>query len=214
MLAADRPLAPCGARACAPGISTRIDGQVQGSNSMTAGLAGRYASALFELAWDKGQLAQVGASLAKLGQALSASADMRAMTASPLVTRGQGEHAILALADDLGVDPLTHNFLGVAARARRLGALPAIIAAFRARAAAERGETTAEVTSAHPLDDEQVETLKRTLALKLRRDVDVQLRVDPSLLGGLIVKVGSRLIDSSIKSKLAAVGAAMMKGQD
>ena len=187
---------------------------MQGSNGMAAGLAGRYASALFELARDKEQLTQVGASLAKLAQALATSADMRAMTASPLVTRGEGEKAILGLADGLEVDPLTRNFLGVAARGRRLGALPAIIAAFRARAAAERGETTAEVTSAHPLDDEQVETLKRTLATKLRREVDVQLSVDPSLLGGLIVKVGSRLIDSSIKSKLAAVGAAMMKGQD
>lgn len=187
---------------------------MQGSGGMTAGLAGRYALALFELAQAKGRLSEVGESLARLGQALGESADLRAMTASPLVTRGQGEHAILALADDLGLDPITHNFLGVVARGRRMGALPAIIAAFRARAASERGETTAEVTSAHPLSDEQVETLKRTLALRLRRSVDVQLKVDPAILGGLIVKVGSRLIDSSIQSKLAAVGAAMMKGSD
>ncbi len=187
---------------------------MQGSSGMTAGLAGRYASALFELAHDRGQLAQVGESLARLGRALGESADMRAMTSSPMVTRGQGERGVLGLADAMGVDPITRNFLGVAARGRRLGSLPAIIAAFRARAAAERGETTAEVTSAHPLNEEQVATLKATLTAKLRRDVDVVLRVDPEILGGLIVKVGSRLIDSSIKSKLAAVGAAMMKGSD
>jgi F-type H+-transporting ATPase subunit delta len=187
---------------------------VQGSGGMTAGLAGRYAGALFELAREKGELAQVGDSLARLAQALDESADMRAMTVSPLIPRAQGERAILALSDDLGLDRSTHNFLGVVARARRMGSLPAIIAAFRARAAAERGEATAQVTSAHPLSDEQVETLKQTLATKLRRSVDVQLRVDPAILGGLIVKVGSRLIDSSIKSKLAAVGAAMMKGSD
>ncbi len=187
---------------------------MQGSSGMTAGLAGRYASALFELARDKGELTAVGESLARLGRALGESADMRAMTNSPMVTRIEGERAMLGLADALGVDPITRNFLGLAARARRLASLPAIIAAFRARAAAERGETTAEVTSAHVLTPEQVATLKATLAANLRRDVDVQLRVDPSLLGGLIVKVGSRLIDSSIKSKLAAVGAAMMKGSD
>ena len=187
---------------------------MQGSSGMTAGLAGRYATALFALAQDKGELAAVGESLARLGQALDASAEMRAMTISPLVPRAQGERALLALADDLGLDKLTHDFLGVVARGRRMGSLPAIIAAFRARAAAERGETTAQVTSAHPLTPEQVETLKRTLAAKLQRDVDVVLKVDPGILGGLIVRVGSRLIDSSIQSKLAAVGAAMMKGPE
>ena len=97
---------------------------MQGSSGMTAGLAGRYAAALFALAHDKGQLAAVGASLAKLGAALDASAEMRAMTVSPLVPRAEGERALLALADGLGLDRLTHDFLGVVARGRRMGSLP------------------------------------------------------------------------------------------
>ena len=178
-------------------------------SSITAGLAGRYATALFGLAQDEGKLAEVSASLDRLAQAIVESADLARLTTSPLVSRAEAERGVLAAADAMGLDPLTRNFTGVLARARRLAALPAIVRAFRALAADARGATTAEVTSARPLSPEQVAALTATLTRKLRRDVAIDLRVDPEILGGLVVRVGSRLIDSSLRTKLAAVGAAM-----
>lgn len=178
-------------------------------SSITAGLAGRYATALFGLATDEGRLAEVSASLERLARALADSDDLRLLTTSPLISRPDAERGALAAADALGLDATTKNFMGVLARARRLAALPAIVRAFRALAADARGATTAEVTSARPLTAAQAEKLTATLTRKLRRDVAVELRVDPGILGGLIVRVGSRLIDSSLRTKLAAVGAAM-----
>jgi len=178
-------------------------------SGITAGLSGRYASALFEIARDGRAMDVVGASLATLEQAMAESADLRTLTTSPLIARGAAVRAIMATADDLGLDATVRNFLGLLARNRRLASLPAIIRAYRQMAADQRGETTAEVTSARALSAEQVERLRDTLKLKLRREVALDLRVDPAILGGLVVKVGSRLIDSSIRTKLAAVGAAM-----
>lgn len=154
----------------------------------------------------------VGASLVTLEQAMAESGDLRTLTTSPLIARRDAVRAIMATAHDLGLDRTVRNFLGLLARNRRLASLPTIIRAYRAMAADARGETTAEVTSARELSAEQVERLRDTLKSKLRREVALDLRVDPAILGGLVVKVGSRLIDSSIRTKLAAVGAAM-KGQ-
>lgn len=176
------------------------------------GLAGRYAQALFDLARDGAQVDAVAASLDTLRTALAENADFRTLTTSPVVSRADAERAMLATADGLALDPVTRSFTGVLARARRLAALPAIIAQYRRLAAAERGETTATVTSARPLEPDQVDALRDTLRRKLRREVEIVLTVDPAILGGLVVRVGSRLIDSSIRTKLAAVGAAM-RGQ-
>jgi F-type H+-transporting ATPase subunit delta len=109
----------------------------------------------------------------------------------------------------LGVDPITANFLGVLADNGRLGELKAMIKAFRSLAAKHRGETTAEVTSARPLDDDQVVKLKANLKARLGRDVAVEARVDPEILGGLIVRLGSQMIDSSIRTKLNTLANAM-----
>ena len=116
---------------------------------------------------------------------------------------------MLATADELGVDQTTKNFLGVLAENRRLAQLPAIIRAFRTLAAAHRGETTAEVTSAHPLSDAQVIELKQQLRTRVGREVSVDLTVDPALLGGLVVRIGSQRIDSSIRTRLNALASAM-----
>ncbi len=178
-------------------------------SGITAGLSGRYASALFEIARDGRAMDVVGASLATLERAMAESADLRTLTTSPLIVRAAAVKAIMATADDLGLDTTVRNFLGLLARNRRLASLPAIIRAYRQMSADQRGETTAEVTSARALSAEQVERLRDTLKLKLRREVALDLRVDAAILGGLVVKVGSRLIDSSIRTKLAAVGAAM-----
>jgi F-type H+-transporting ATPase subunit delta len=109
----------------------------------------------------------------------------------------------------IDVDDTTNKFLGVLADNRRLPQLPAVIRAFRDLAARHRGETTAEVTSAHPLSDDQVDALKQQLRTRIGTDVSVDLSVDPALLGGLVVKIGSQMIDSSIRTRLNTLAHAM-----
>ncbi len=180
----------------------------QGS-SIQAGLGGRYASALFDLAVEARAVDRVEESLTAVRDALAASDDFRTLMASPVIARGQAVKAVLAAADALGLDPTTRSFLGVLAENRRLSALPKIIRAFRAMAAQHRGETTAEVTSAHPLSAEQVDELKQQLRRRVGRDVTVDLSVDPQILGGLVVRIGSQMIDSSIRTRLNALASAM-----
>jgi len=182
---------------------------VEISGGIQASLGGRYALALFELARDAKNVDGVERSLAAVRDALAQSADFRALTASPVVSRGNAGKAVLAAADRLGLDPITRNFLGVLAQNRRLGQLPAIMRAFRQLASRFRGETSAEVTSAHPLSDNQVIELKQQLRQRVGRDVSVDLDVDPSLLGGLVVRIGSQMIDSSIRTRLNALASAM-----
>ena len=182
---------------------------MENSGGIQASLAGRYATALFELARDERQLEAVGASLATLRQALRDSDDFRELTTSPLISREQAVKAIQATSDAMRLDPITSNFLGVLAQNRRLGQLGNVIRAFNMLAANHRGETTAEVTSAHPLTDDQVSALKTNLKTRLGRDVAVDLSVDPSILGGLVVKVGSQMIDGSIRTKLNSLAHAM-----
>jgi F-type H+-transporting ATPase subunit delta len=179
------------------------------SGGIVTGLAGRYATALFELARDQKQIDTVSQSLDRLRAALTQSPEFAALVSSPLIGRDEATRAALATADSLGVDPMTRNFLGVLAKGRRLGILGNVIRDFGKLAAHARGETTAEVTSAHPLNDDQVTALKAKLRASLGRDVAVDLRVDPSILGGLVVRVGSRMIDSSIKTKLDNLALAM-----
>lgn len=173
------------------------------------GLAGRYATALFELARDAKQLDTVGASLATLRGALAESDDLRALVASPVVSRDDAAKVATAVSTTLKLDSLTTRFLGVLAANRRLGQLPATIRAFNQLAAHHRGELTAEVVSAHPLAADQVEALKARLRDQLRAEVAVDLHVDPAILGGLIVKVGSRQVDGSIRTKLNMLAHAM-----
>jgi F-type H+-transporting ATPase subunit delta len=183
--------------------------RVENSGGIQASLSGRYATALFEIARDANTLPQVEASLAAVRQALTDSAEFRLLVNSPVVTRSEAARAVAATAGALQLDATTTNFLGVLAQNRRLKELPAMIRAFRQLAAHHRGETTAEVVSAHPLDASQVDALKQQLRTRLGRDVTVDLSVDPSLLGGLVVKIGSQMIDSSIKTRLNSLAHAM-----
>jgi len=182
---------------------------VENSGGIQASLAGRYATALFELARDERQLEAVGASLATLRQTLRDSEDFRSLTSSPLISRDQATGAVAATAEAMRLDPITAKFVGVLAQNRRLGQLEAVIRAFNQLAARHRGETTAEVTSAHPLSDDQVAALKTNLKSRIGRDVSVDLNVDPAILGGLVVKVGSQMIDGSIRTKLNTLAHAM-----
>lgn len=182
---------------------------MENSGGIQASLSGRYATALFTLARDAKTLPQVEASLATVRAALDESAEFKALTASPLIGRKDAAKAVAATAAALGLDGTTTSFLGVLAENRRLGQLGAIIRAFRQLAAQHRGETTAEVVSAHPLDDGQVDALKQQLRTRTGRDVAIDLSVDPSLLGGLVVKIGSQMIDSSIRTRLNSLAHAM-----
>jgi F-type H+-transporting ATPase subunit delta len=182
---------------------------VEISGGIQASLAGRYATALFELARDERQLEAVGTSLTALRQALRDSDDLRALTTSPLVGREEALNAVRAAASAMNLDPITSNFLGVLAQNRRLGQLPNVIRFFNLLAAFHRGETTAEVTSAHPLSDDQVAALRANLKDRVGRDVAVDLTVDPAILGGLVVKIGSQQIDGSIRTKLNTLAQAM-----
>ncbi|MFC7537536.1 F0F1 ATP synthase subunit delta [Sphingomonas sp. GCM10030256] len=179
------------------------------SGGIRASLAGRYASALFDLARDERQIDSVSRSLDTLKSALAESADLKALTTSPLVGRDSAAKGMAATAGSLGLDQTTANFLGVLARNGRLRQLPDIVRLFGRLAAEHRGETTAEVTSARPLDDEQVAALKAQLRTRVGRDVTLDARVDPSILGGIVVRLGSQMIDASIRTKLNTLATAM-----
>ena len=179
------------------------------SGGIQASLSGRYATALFELARDENKLDVVGTNLRTLKQALADSDDLKRLVTSPLVGREDAGKAIAATAGALKLDALTTNFLGVLAGNRRLGALNAIVRDFATLSARHRGETTAEIVSAHPLDDGQMASLKTRLKSMVGSEVNVEASVDPSILGGLIVRLGSRQIDGSIRTKLNALATAM-----
>jgi F-type H+-transporting ATPase subunit delta len=187
------------------GASTRVEI----SSGIQASLAGRYAIALFELARDEKQIDEVAASLARLRQAVTESADLRELISSPLIGRDDQARAIGAVVGSLGLDRLTGNFVGVLAQNRRLSQIPSVIRNFNLLAARHRGEITAEVTSARPLDDDQVGQIKQQLRTRMGRDIAVELNVDPAILGGLVVKIGSQMIDSSIRTKLNTLAHAM-----
>jgi F-type H+-transporting ATPase subunit delta len=182
---------------------------VETSGGIRASLAGRYASALFDLARDQRQIETVDKSLDTLSQALLDSREFAELAASPLVSRNQAGEAFAALGPTLGLDPLTTNFLGVIARNGRKGQLRAIIRAFKRLAAEHRGETSAEVTTAHPLNDDQLAALRQQLRARAGRDVAIDATVDPQILGGLVVKLGSQMIDASIRTKLNRLSLAM-----
>ena len=179
------------------------------SAGIQASLAGRYASALFELAAEAGNVSLVESDLGKLAAALAESADLAALIRNPEVSRQDAGKVVQALAAKMGLAPLTGNFLGVVAGNRRLAQLPAIIAAFNAIAAAQRGEVTALVASAYPLADDQIASLQERLKAREGRNVNIRTSVDPDLLGGLVVTIGSRRIDSSIRTRLNSLAQAM-----
>ncbi len=182
---------------------------MENSGGIGASLSGRYATALFELAREDKKIEAVESSLNKLRAAIDQSEDFRTLITSPVLSRGDAEKAIAAAAGSLGLDDVTTKFLGVLAKNRRLGQLPMVIRNFRLLASRHRGETTAEVTSAHPLDDDQVVQLKDQLRQRIGRDVAVELNVDPTILGGLVVRIGSQMIDSSIRTRLNSLAHAM-----
>ncbi|HAL90951.1 MAG TPA: F0F1 ATP synthase subunit delta, partial [Erythrobacter sp.] len=166
------------------------------SAGIQASLAGRYASALFDLASENGTVTAVESDLGQLETALAESSELAAVTTNPKVGRSDAQKALWGVSAILGVTELTQNFLGVLAQNRRLAELPKVIRAFRSIAAAQRGEVTAEVTSAHALTDTQLADLKARLTAREGRTVKLSTKVEPDLLGGLVVTIGSKRIDA------------------
>ena len=174
-----------------------------------SGLAGRYATAIFELAREARTLDGVAADLAALTKLLNTSADLTRLVRSPVFSRAEQGKAMAAVLARMQVQDLTARFIGLVASKRRLFVLPAIISIFNALLAAHRGEVSAQVTSAHALDSEQLDAIKSALKQAAGRDVQLQAVVDNSILGGLIVRMGSRMIDGSLRTKLNNLQIAM-----
>jgi F-type H+-transporting ATPase subunit delta len=179
------------------------------SNSPISGVAERYAGSLFELAAQSNAVAEVERNLGRFEELLNGSADLDRLIKSPVFSAEDQLKAISAIADKAKIGGLVGNFLRVVAKNRRLFAVPGMIRAFRRIAAEQRGEIAAEVTSAHALTPAQETELKATLKSVANKDVSIAVTVDPSLLGGLIVKMGSRQIDTSLKTKLNSLKLAL-----
>ncbi|MDA1090023.1 MAG: F0F1 ATP synthase subunit delta [Proteobacteria bacterium] len=173
------------------------------------GLAGRYATALFDLAESDGLLDRVAVDLDQLGQMIEASADLTRLIRSPVISRDDQGRAMAAVLDTPGMCQLTKNFVGTVAENRRLFALKGMIAAFQALLAAKRGEATADVISVKPLSKKQLDAIGKILKKAIGSKVTIDAKVDESLLGGLIVKIGSRMVDSSLRTKLQQMRFAM-----
>jgi F-type H+-transporting ATPase subunit delta len=176
---------------------------------IVSGLSGRYAVALFELAKDGGNLDSVAADLQNLKALMSESSDLVRLIRSPVLTREDQGKAMDAVMDKAGFSDITRNFVGLVSRNRRLFSLGDMIEAFAALIAQHRGEISADVTSAQPLNDAQMAEISAGLAKAVGREVNVSASVDESLIGGLVVKVGSRMIDNSIRTKLQNLQLAM-----
>ena len=177
--------------------------------SVSLNIAGRYAQALFELAREQGTLAALESDTDALGAALKGSPDFAAMIASPVIERQDQAAAVQAVAARMGVSTLMANTLALMATKRRLFVMPQLVADLQSRIAAEKDEVTVEVTSASPLSPAQSQALMDTLKASSGKAIKLNASVDESLIGGLIVKLGSTMIDTSVKSKLAALQNAM-----
>jgi F-type H+-transporting ATPase subunit delta len=172
-------------------------------------MAARYAHAIFELANEQHELDKVAADLDQLDRSIADSPDLARLIASPVISREQQASAVAALVEKLGFTDTTRKFLGVLAGKRRLFALASIVAAFRARLSAHRGEVNAEVVSAKELDPKQVASLQEVVTSHTGKTVRLATRVDPSLIGGLVLTVGSLQVDASLKRKLQQLDVAM-----
>ena len=174
-----------------------------------SGLAGRYAAAVYDIAETAGSLDAVADDLRAIRRMIDESADLRRMIASPVVDRGGQSKAMRALLEAARANELTQRFVGVISDNRRLFVLPAIIDAYLRQLAARRGEVVAHVTSAKPLSPAQVDQVTENLRRSLGSKVMVDLKVDPDLIGGLVVRVGSKLVDDSLRTKLMRLQLAM-----
>jgi F-type H+-transporting ATPase subunit delta len=174
-----------------------------------SGVSGRYATALFELARDEKSVDAVKADLDQFEAMLNESADLKRLVRSPVFAAGTQSKALSAVLDKAGITGISANFLKVLTANRRLFAVTDVIRAFRTLVARFKGEASAEVTVAEPLSDKNLDALKTALKAVSGKDVTLNVKVDPSIIGGLVVKLGSRMVDSSLRTKLNSIKHAM-----
>jgi len=177
--------------------------------SISTGIAARYATAVYELARDGKAVKNLEGDIATLQAAMADSGDFNALIHSPIYSREEQAAAITAVAKKAKLSDLMSNTLALMANKRRLFVLPQLVQALRDIIAEDKGEVTADVTSAKALTKAQSDALAKTLKARVGKDVTINASVDESLIGGLIVKVGSKMIDTSIRSKLASLQNAM-----
>jgi F-type H+-transporting ATPase subunit delta len=178
-----------------------------------SGMAGRYATALFELALETNAIEPVKTELDRFDALVADSADLTRLVRSPVFSTEEQLQALSAVLDRMGIRSIAANFLKLAATNRRLFAVRDMIKAFRALVARHKGEATAEVTVAEPLKDQHVDALRAALKSVSGKDVDLDVKVDPAVLGGLVIKLGSRMVDSSLRTKLNAITHAMKEAR-
>jgi F-type H+-transporting ATPase subunit delta len=178
-------------------------------NPSVSGVSGRYATALFELARDERSIDSVKADLDKFEAMLIDSADLKRLVRSPVFSSDTQAKALSAVLDRAGISGISANFLKVLTANRRLFAVDQVIRAFRALVAKFKGEATADVTVAEKLSDKNLDALKTALKSVTGKDVALNVNVDPSIIGGLVVKLGSRMVDSSLRTKLNSIKHAM-----
>jgi F-type H+-transporting ATPase subunit delta len=187
---------------------------VAGQDPIVAGMAGRYATALFELALEQKALDAVKADLERFDALLTESVDLARLVRSPVFTSEQQLKAIGAVLDKSGISGIAANFIKLVARNRRLFAIHQMIRAFRHLLARHRGEVSADVTVAEPLADAHLGALREALkSVTGGKDIELDVKVDPAIIGGLVVKLGSRMVDSSLRTKLNALKFAMKEAR-
>ena len=181
-----------------------------GEDSTVSGVAGRYARALFELALEAKSVDGVKADIEKFAAMIAASPDLTRLVRSPVFGAEERSRALAAVLAQAGIGGLTSNFLMFVTANRRLFGVGEMIRDFRKLVAKWKGEVTADVTSAEPLSNARLDELKNALkSITGEKSVDVNIKIDPAIIGGLTVKVGSRMVDSSLRTKLNAIKHAM-----
>jgi F-type H+-transporting ATPase subunit delta len=187
---------------------------VAGKDPIISGMAGRYGNALFELARDDEAVEEVKADLDRFDAMIAGSPDLNRLVRSPVFDADSQLHALAAILDKAGITGLAANFLRVITTNRRLFAVRDMIRAYRALVARYKGEVTAQVTVAEPLSDKNLDALKDALkSVTGGKDIDFDVKIEPAIIGGLIVKVGSRMVDSSLRTKLNAIKIAMKEAR-
>jgi F-type H+-transporting ATPase subunit delta len=186
---------------------------VAGEEHLVSGMAGRYATALFDLARETNAIDAAKADLARFDALVAESADLARLVRSPVFSADEQQQALSAVLDRAGIGGLAAKFLKLVASNRRLFAVRDMVRGYRELVARHKGEATAEITVAEPLKDEHLAALKSALKSVSGKDVDLAIKIDPAIIGGLVVKLGSRMVDTSLRTKLNAIRHAMKEAR-
>ena len=186
---------------------------VAGEGAIVSGMAGRYATALFELAREQNAIDTVKVNLDRFDALVAEIADLARLLRSPVLSADEQKRALSGVLDKVGIDGIAANFLKLVAAKRRLFAARDMVKAYRALVARHKGEVTAEVTLAQKPSEAHLAAIKDVLTAMTKKDVKMDVRVDPAIIGGLVVKLGSRMVDSSLRTKLNAIKLAMKEAR-